>query len=796
MRFAQVKMVMLALAVAPSLACGAGTTLLLALQVNGYATGKIGEFSLLGGQLAARRGELRDLGFKVPDAAPSAPGAGSDDLVALSSLSGMSWRLDEATETLYVTSDDERLLPTLLGVSRQNASAMRVQSSTGATLNYDMSTSTVRGQNSANGELDLRAFSPLGVASSGLLVYAGSGSPSPVRLDSTYTYSDADTLRRYRVGDVITGSLNWTRAIRLGGAQIETDFAMSPDLITFPLPSLAGSAAVPSTVDVLVNGSRTISQQVGAGPFAISQLPVVTGAGTVSMTLTNALGQQVTETLPFYASAALLEPGLQNFSVQAGAVRRNWGTVSNDYGDFAAIATYRRGLSSTVTVEAATQGAAQLFMGGAGIVASIGNFVVLNAAAAVSTGAAGAGTQFSVGIQRQDRVFSFGASVSVAATNFVDVAALNGSPTPRLELLATTGLSLGRLGSIGVAYAGVDLNATPSPVRVYVPAGTVLNGDSTSRGSVVTFQPAGRTHVLSASYTAPVHDMSLYLTGYHDFANGSSSGVMLGLTIPLGKRSSVSASAGSGSGSSYAQVQAQQSPVTIGDWGYQVYGSSASDTDHEFAQVQYKSPWTMLSAGVDRTTQDTLLRLEAQGAFSVVGGGAFASNTINDSFGVVDTGGIGRVRVLDENRDAGRTDSSGLLLVPDLRSYAINHLAIDPADLPPDVSLDTATREVRPQDRSAVVVKFAVRASRGALVRLVDETGKQIVPGSVVTLQATGAVAPVGYDGDTYIEGLDAHNEVSVEQPDGQRCTAGFDYRPAPGDIPMIGPVVCVEQAR
>jgi outer membrane usher protein len=258
----------------------------------------------------------------------------------------------------------------------------------------------------------------------------------------------------------------------------------------------------------------------------------------------------------------------------------------------------------------------------------------------------------------------------------------------------------------------------------------------------------------------------------------------------------VSVGAGSGSGNSYAQVQAQQSPVTIGDWGYQVYGSGASDTNHEFAQVQYKSPWTMLLAGVDRTAQDILLRLEAQGAFSVVGGGAFASNTINDSFGVVDTGGVGQVRVLDENRDAGRTNSSGLLLVPDLRSYAINHLAIDPADLPPDVSLDSATREVRPQDRSAVVVRFAVRASRGASVRLVDEKGALIVPGSVVMLQATGSKAPVGYDGETYIEGLDAHNEVSVEQPDGQRCTARFDYRPAPGDIPTIGPVVCVEQAR
>ena len=50
------------------------------------------------------------------------------------------------------------------------------------------------------------------------------------------------------------------------------------------------------------------------------------------MSVTNALGQQVTTTLPFYASSNLLAPGLQTYSAEIGAVRRNWGVVSDDYG--------------------------------------------------------------------------------------------------------------------------------------------------------------------------------------------------------------------------------------------------------------------------------------------------------------------------------------------------------------------------------------------------------------------------------------------------------------------------------
>jgi outer membrane usher protein len=792
-RFLRKVVVILLLAVTPLLARAGDQPLLLELRVNGFDTEKIGEFALRNGTLAARRSELRDLGFQIPNDITT----GSDGLVALSALPGLTWRIDETTQTLYVTAADDLLLPTLLQIAGRSHAATIAESGTGATLNYDIADTTVSGRNSAAGQFDLRAFSPWGVASSGLLAYAGGGPNGPgttsaVRLDSTYTFSDPDTLLRYRLGDVISGGLSWTRPVRLGGAQVITDFSMRPDLVTFPLPSLSGSAAVPSTVDVLVNGSRLLSQQVQPGPFALPQLPVVTGAGTVSMTLTNALGQQVVQTLPFYASAALLSPGQQALSAQMGALRRNWGLVSNDYGDFAASATWRRGLSSAVTVEASAEGTAGTLMSGAGVVVNVGNFAILNAAAAASTGSAGTGTQFSVGVSRQSTVFSFGASVTAADHNFRDVASMSGDPVPQLQINASAGLSMGRFGSVGIAYAGIDLGTTPSPISVYVPPGSFIAGN-TSAGGIVNFQQAQHTHILSASYSISIHDMSVYVTGFHDFANSNSNGVMVGLVIPTGTRSSVGASVGSGSGSSYAQVQAQQSPVVIGDWGYQVDGSFGNP-GHTFAQAQYKSPWALLSAGADHIAQQTSLRLESQGAVSLADYGLFASNTINDSFGVVDTNGLPHVHVTDENLDVGTTDSAGRLLVPDLRSFEVNHIAIDPADLPPDVSIDSLTREVRPQDRSAVVIKFALKNNHGALLQLVNEAGTPIAIGSSATLRATGTAVPVGYDGNAYVQGLEPHNELDVVQLDGGQCSVAFDYHPVPGDIPKIGPLTCRER--
>jgi outer membrane usher protein len=791
---------------------GATLVVLLDVSVNGFSLGKIGQFTLRDGVLFSKRQEWEDLGFKV---AASAVG-GPDGLISIKDMPGLASRLDSAAQTIDITAPIDRLIANRLQVGGPPGPKVGVESGTGATLNYDVTGTSSGDQHVATGLLDMRVFSPWGIVSSGSLSYAGGGPNGPgttanIRLDSTYSYSDVDALRQYRLGDFITGGLGWTRPVRLGGIQISSNFSLQPDLVTFPLPSVSGSAAVPSTVDLLVNGNQLLSRQIQAGPFQIPQLPVVTGAGTLSMTVTNALGQQTVVSLPFYASDALLSPGLQTYSAQAGAIRRNYGVASNDYGDLAASGTYRRGLLPWLTVEGSAEGTAGTVAAGAGIIVNLGNFAVLNVAGAGSTGSGRqgggilgqtgpnpavigngrSGWQSSIGVQRIGRVFSFGATANFASHNYRDIAAMNGDPVPRLQLNVSGGLSLGRYGSLGVAYVRSDRDSAPDPFQVYVPPGTVLSQDSTTAGGISYFQPAQKAHVLSLSYSVQIWKFSLYATGFRDSAPQGTSGVLVGLTIPLGERSSAGVSVGSGSSWPYEQVQAQQSPVTIGDWGYQALGANADQSTHEFGELQYKSPWGLVSAGADRINTNTTAQAEVQGAVSFVDGGWFPSNSINDSFAVVDTNGLKNVEVLDENRDVGRTDSAGRLIVPDLRSFDLNHIAIDPSDVPLDASIDVTTREVRPQDRSGVVVRFPVHFNHGALVRLVDGAGIAIPVGSTATLQPNGESVPVGYDGDAYVVDLAPLNRLRVEQPQGARCTVSFAYRPVAGQIPTIGPLRC-----
>src|SRR5207237_7208883 len=130
------------------------------------------------------------------------------------------------------------------------------------------------------------------------------------------------------------------------------------------------------------------------------------------------------------------------------------------------------------------------------------------------------------------------------------------------------------------------------------------------------------------------------------------------------------------------------------------------------------------------------------------------------------------------------TETDGGTFIRDLRSVEVNHLRIDQNDVPPDTALASATHDVRPQDRHGIVVPFQIRRSHSALLRLVDQSGAPISVGSAATLRSTGLAVPVGYDGEAYVEDLDDHNEVSVAEPNGTRCTATFDYIAKPGEIP------------
>ena len=168
-----------------------------------------------------------------------------------------------------------------------------------------------------------------------------------------------------------------------------------------------------------------------------------------------------------------------------------------------------------------------------------------------------------------------------------------------------------------------------------------------------------------------------------------------------------------------------------------------------------------------------------------MGGATFAARRIHDAFAVVSTDGHAGIPVRLENRVIGETDARGLLLVPRLRAWEHNRLSIDPLDLPPDVELSAT-----PPDRAGARVHFEVRPVRAAVVVLHDGQGRPLPLGSRVRMRGASGTAIVGYDGETYIEGLEILSQLVVDTGAGV-CTLELDLPQGSTGVARLGPVQC-----
>lgn len=416
----------------------------LEIVVNGEATGSIEEFQYKpdGNVLSARRSRLLKAGIKIPET------GGGDPMVRLDTT-GIPFAYDEARQRVEFTLRDEQRLPREYSATAQREQ-LRPEISPGLLLNYSFFGGSFRDFKTgltqfsgANVSFDARAFSQFGVVSqtgiAGTTLYGDTN--RFLRLESTYTYSDPDRLLTGRAGDIVSGAVNWSRPIRMAGVQMQRDFTLRSDLVTRPVPVLAGTAAVPSTVDFYINGLRTYSQNVGSGPFNITNLPMMAGSGDARVVVRDASGREVEQRVQLTDPARLLRPGLMDFSIEGGFARRDFGLLSNSYDQRAlGSATLRRGITPWLTLEAHGEAGAGLVNGGAGAVMGLGAFGTLQLAASGSRHTrSGQGLQLYGGWDKKFGWLSVSVSSQRSFARYEDLASITAKFTPLPDFINLPG---------------------------------------------------------------------------------------------------------------------------------------------------------------------------------------------------------------------------------------------------------------------------------------------------------------------------------------------------------------------
>jgi outer membrane usher protein len=584
--------------------------------------------------------------------------------------------------------------------------------------------------------------------------------PDWVRLETTWSRDDPSRMRTLRLGDAITPFGSWARSLRFAGFQLGTNFATRPETITFPQPSIAGSAAMPTALDILVNGTLRSRTEVPSGVFRIDDVPVVTGAGQIQVVSRDLLGREQIVTQDFYVSERLLRRGLNEYSVNAGALRENFGLASDDYGDFLIAGVLRRGLSDVLTIEGRAEGTADVQTAGVSLALGIGRYGVTSASLAFSD-AATSGALWQIGHEYRGRFYRAQLRLQ-GSDSFVQPGLDVLRAWPTRQVVASGGRNLGRQGSLGLSYVSERFAAREDD-----------------------------RELVTISYSRSLR-YGLRLSASVSHIGGSDGGPLANVIVSrvLGPRSSASTALNLRRDAASLRFDHRYNLPTGPGYGYRASVVAGDDRAQDL-EVAVNTEHAHYSAEIAQRNNARGWRAQTRGSVALLDGGVFASREINEGFAVVDAGGFEGVRIYLENRNAGTTNSRGQLLVPGLRPYERNLLRIESDDLPLTARITDPTMRVAPYYRSGAIASFGVESSASVLMRVVGADGAALGEGARARVDDGAFSLPVGLDGRLYID--DARSQARVEiMHSGGRCA--FTLGDVPSDatgIPDLGQVVC-----
>ncbi len=728
------------------------------------------------GRIRSRAAELRELGVD--------PGVdtAADNWVYLDTLVSISYEYDASAQQIRIKMDPSK--STLNSYSARGTihDTPVLTPGYGAAVNYSLSANASSKTNDINPAfnggsvvLDGWAFSPHGsLFQSGSFDISTAGSKvRGRRLDSFWTKSLPEKQMSVRVGDMITSGLRWTRPIRMGGVQVKRNFATRPDLITQPLPSFEGTAAVPSTVDVYLGKLRLSSTEVDSGRFKVTDLPSPTGNGELRVVVEDANGKRTEQVLPFGTNSLLLRQGLVDYSVEAGVARRGYASPADNYDNSPiATASLRFGFTDTVTLEAHGEAGDGLLNSGAGALFSLGKYGTLDIALAGSIHASGEGGLASASYSYGNQTFSFRAESRRLFSNYLDLADVT-------SVHSIDFTNLKKVTAYDRLFAGIRL---PN------------NNTSLGAGYSHTFsRDLQHRHFATATLGHSVNDNTYFtVSGQAEITGNRNYGVYAGLSITLGEDLNGSVGTSYSDGEFAPEVSISKSRGREpGNYGYSATIRKGKRNVRAAVRGSYLTKVNDLRLSLDASNDNVNVYGTVEGGLAFLGGGVFASRRINDSFAVVDAKSEG-VTVYHENRPIGKTDKRGKLLVPDIRSYESNKVSIEPDDLPIESTISETQRRIALPERSGVVIRFEGEgeATSTALVTLVDAHGGFIEVGSTVKVTGFDDEYVVGYDGQAFISNLRPNNTLVVELIAGT-CSANVAFIPRQGILQNLGKVVC-----
>ena len=736
------------------------------------------------GKLYIRSGDLKTLRVKMDEHIPDS------QWVCINELKGIQFKYLENEQSLNLQVPSSMLSDysvDLNGQSTTNTNLLKMKPLNAAILNYSLYHTITNDESIFSGSAEGIFNSALGNFSSGVL-YNGSNETSYshekwVRLESKWQYVDPEKVRIYTLGDFISNSSDWGSSVRLAGFQWSSAYTQRGDIVTSALPQFSGSAALPSTLDLYVNQQKIYSGLVPSGPFDIKQLPFISG-NEVTLVTTDATGQQSITKKPYYFSSKILAKGINEFSVDVGVPRYNYGLYSNDYDDATfASGAIRYGYSNSLTLsggaEASTDGLSNV---GTGFAKNLFGVGVINADLAASQYKDENGYSALVGLEgRISKNISFNTSYRKVFDNYFDLARVSQIRYLKENQISAEPQNYLSYSALAdeIIRAGINYNFYAG-YGVYVGYNQIKYSDNSYK-------------LLSANLSGSLNkNWGFYSSAYKDYENHKDYGIYFALRYtPSTKVNSITSFSNDSGKTTYRQEVNGFSDPHIGSFGWGGYVERDQDAHTNNASIygSYRARAAYLTGRYNRIGDNDQVALSATGSLVAAAGRIFAANEIGDGYAVVTNAGP-QSQIINGGINLGTTDKSGRFLIPSLMPYRENHIYLDPSYLPLNWNVKSTDQKTVVGYRQGTLVDFGAHQVISGLVRIVDKNNTPLLPGYSVRINGQQD-AVVGYDGEVFVPNLLRQNKLEVDLLDHGSCQVNFTYNSNQYSTKKLGPYIC-----
>ena len=685
------------------------------------------------------KNDLSDIGFKEP--AGKISEISGKEFLSLRSMEGVSFSFNERKISLEIMAEP--------GLLREKVVDLKPARRTDVYYPKDMSVFLNYGLNYyGNPWPDYRYFSgttQLGARAGDFLLLNDSTYTSDengrrfVRLMTDVIHESRLNMNRIVIGDTYAASGYLGSTINMGGLSFSRNFKIDPYFIKQPVVDYTGFATLPSEVKVSIDGSQVRSEKVSPGRFDLKNILAFSGVHDLNITIKDAFGREETLSYPFYSSDILLRKGIHEFSYNAGFIRDEYGIKSNSYGRFACSFFHHYGFTDAFTAGVRGEGERDFISGGPQMSFLLGNYGITRISASASAGKNSRnGYAGSLGYTYRKNNISLRFLLNSYTKRYSTLAASISERGTRYELGAGAGYSIGRLGSISLDFGMIKKYA----------------GNDREDYTI--------------NYSRDIlKNLNMYLTASHSREDASDTRFTLGLTYSLWKETLLTLRANANRDGDSQTLQIQKSAPSGEGYGYRASISRTNTTEGEIRSInpfaQYNGPYGIYSAEfTGNYTADSgryeSVNLNASGSIACVGGTISPGRPISDSFGLVKVENLKNVAVYLNNNYLGRTNGSGVFLIPSMNSYNDNLVTINDRDIPVEYSLEKISRYISPPFRSGTFLPFNAIKIQAFTGRIEKITGGLATPLEMKdgTIMVNGGKIDffTGRSGEFYLENI------------------------------------------